>query len=101
MPSLAKLYDEFKQNGFVILAIDIGERKKIVKEYVKNEKLPFPVLFDTDRKVAKLYGVRAQPDHFFINGQGEVIGRTIGGREWTSKEIRNLIRSLLEQNNGK
>ncbi len=101
MPSLVKLYDEFKNNGFVILAIDMGERKKIVKEYAKKEKLPFPVLLDTDGKVVKLYGVRAQPDHFFINGQGELIGRTLGGRDWTSKEMRNLIRLLVEQNEGK
>ena len=101
MPSLVKLYDEFKNNGFVILAIDMGEKKKIVKRYAKKEKLPFPVLLDTDGRVAKLYGVRAQPDHFLINGQGELIGRTLGGRDWTSKEMRNLIRFLVEQNEGK
>jgi peroxiredoxin len=101
MPSLVKLYDEFKNNGFVILAIDMGEKKKIVKDYVKKEKLPFPVLLDTDGRVAKLYGVRAQPDHFFINRQGETIGRALGARNWASKEMRNLIRFLVEQNKEK
>ena len=101
MPSLAKLYDEFEQNGFVVLAIDMGESKKKVKGYAKEEHLPFPVLLDTNGRVSRIYGVRAQPDHLLINGQGEVIGRTLGGRDWTSKEIRNLIRSLVEQNNEK
>lgn len=97
MPSLVKLYDEFKHNGFVVLAIDMGERKKIVKRYTKKENLSFPVLLDTNGRVSQLYGVRAQPDHFFINRQGEVIGRTLGGRDWTNKEMRNLIRFLVEQ----
>jgi peroxiredoxin len=97
MPSLAKLYDEFKQDGFVVLAIDIGEGKEIVKRYAQKENLPFPVLLDTNGRVSQQYGVRAQPDHFFINRQGEVIGRALGGRDWTSKEMRNLIRSLVEQ----
>lgn len=101
MPSLVKLYDEFKNNGFVVLAIDMGERKKIVKDYVKKEKLPFPVLLDTDGRVARLYGVRAQPDHYLIDGKGELIGRALGARNWASKESRNLIRFLVEQNNEK
>jgi peroxiredoxin len=101
MPSLARLYDEFKQDGFVVLAIDIGETKNTVERYTRKQYLPFPVLLDTDGRVAQLYGVGPQPDHFLINGQGEVIGRTLGGRDWMSKEIRNLISSLVEQNNVK
>lgn len=101
MPSLAKLYDEFKQDGFVVLTIDIGETKNRVERYSRKEYLPFPVLLDTNGIVSQLYGVGPLPDHFFINGKGEVFGRTLGGRDWTTKEMRNLIRSLVEQKNEK
>ncbi len=46
MPSLVKLFDEFKDNNFVVLAIDIQEKREVVKKYserftsrVGNEKL--------------------------------------------------------------
>ncbi|MFQ5771878.1 MAG: peroxiredoxin family protein, partial [bacterium] len=64
MPSLVKLYDEFKDSGFVILAININEKKEIVKKYAEKEKLPFPVLLDTVGSVANKYRVRAHPAHF-------------------------------------
>ncbi len=97
MPSLVKLYNEFKNSGFVILAIDMGEKKKTVKKYVEKEKLPFPVLMDYDQKVTRMYGVRATPDHFLINKKGEAIGRAMGARNWAGIENRNLIRFLIEQ----
>ncbi len=97
MPSLITLYNEFKSSGFVVLAIDMREKKKTVKRYVDKEKLPFPVVLDYDGKVSGIYGVRATPDHFLINKKGEAIGRAKGARDWVGVENRNLIRFLLAQ----
>ncbi len=97
MPSLVKLYNEFKNDGFIILAVDIQEKKNIVKKYADKEKLPFPVLLDRDGKVARIYGIRSHPDHFLIDRGGNLIGRSLGGKNWASVESRNLIRFLVEQ----
>jgi peroxiredoxin len=98
MPSLVKLYNEFKDSNFVVLAIDIQEKRKIVKKYVEQEKLPFPVLMDIEGKVAFEYGVRAHPAHYLINGKGELVAGVLGARDWASSEARNLIRFVLDQN---
>ena len=98
MPSLVKLHDEFKNSGFVVLAIDIGEKKEIVKNYVAKAKITIPVLLDTSEKVSREYGVREHPVHYLIDGQGELIGMVRGARNWVSAENRNLIRVLLKQN---
>ena len=97
MPSLVKLYDEFKNSNFVVLAIDIQEKREVVKEYVEQEKLPFPVLMDFSGQVAFNYGVRAHPAHYLINGKGELVASILGPRDWASNESRNLIRFLLDQ----
>jgi peroxiredoxin len=86
MPSLVKLYEEFKNSGFVVLAIDIGEQRETVKNYVEKAKLNFSVLLDTSGKVARDYGVRAHPVHYLINGQGELIGVARGARNWASED---------------
>ena len=98
---MVKLYEEFKDSGFVVLAIDVREKKETVREFVKKDKLPFPVLLDKEGEVSNKYGVRAFPDHFIIDGQGILIGRSLGGRDWASIEVRNLIRFLVEKNKGR
>lgn len=97
MPSLVKLYNEFKNDNFIVLAINIREDKETTEEYVKEQKLPFPVLLDVDGKVAKNYGVRATPIHFIIDREGKMIGAAMGAKDWVSVESQNLIRSLLGQ----
>ena len=101
MPSLAKLYNEFKERGFVILAVDIAEDKEVVRTYVSKAKLPFPVLLDRDGKVAARYGINAHPAHFLLDGDGKLIAAARGARNWTSNETRNLIRILIDQNGKK
>ena len=94
---MAQLYNEFKSDGFSILAVDIKESPAVVKKYAEKENLRFPVLLDLDGRVAKRYGVKFQPDHYLISKKGELIGRAPGAKNWASKEIRNLIRQLLKQ----
>ena len=94
---MAKLDQEFKNSDLVVLGVDVKEKKKIVKSYVKKEKLPFPILLDTDGSVARNYGIRSHPVHFLIDRQGKIIGKVMGARNWASAESRNLIRSLVAQ----
>ncbi len=101
MPSLVKLYNEFKERDFVVLAVDIREKKDIVKRFAKRQKISFPVLLDKEAKVANSYGIRAHPTHFLINGEGEMIGVAKGGRDWANAKSRNLVHHLLEQNKKK
>jgi peroxiredoxin len=101
LPSLAKLYAEFKDRGFVVVAVDIKESKTLVKRYIEKHNIALPVLLDKDGKVANSYAVRSHPDHFFISRQGEFIGKTVGARDWMSKKNQDLIRYLVEQNDNK
>ncbi len=95
MPSLVKLYNEFKKDDFVVLAINVQEKRKIVEKYIKSNNLPFPVLLDVDGKVSYRYGIRAHPAHFLIDRQGKLIGQALGARDWASIDSRNLIQYLV------
>ena len=94
---MIKLYNEFKNEGFVVLGINAREGKKRVKEYIDKYKLTFPVPLDINGTVTKKYGVRAHPEHFLVSRRGELIGKTLGPRNWTDTKNRNLIRFLLDQ----
>ena len=38
-----------------------------------------------------MYDVRAYPTSFLIDGEGKVVGKAVGAREWASKDSFDLI----------
>ena len=95
---MVKLYNEFKNRDLIVLAIDVQEKREIVKKYAEKKNLPFPVLLDIDGRIAYDYGIRSHPAHFLIDRQGKLIGVAMGARDWASVESRNLIGFLVNKN---
>lgn len=69
-PHLIAAYNDFADRGLVMLGVNVGESPSLVREYVIQKGIPFPVLLDTETEVAKLYQVRGIPATFLIDGQG-------------------------------
>lgn len=95
MPSLEKLHQEFKNSAFALVAIDIKEDANTVSKYVKRNGLSYTNLIDEDGSVSAMYGVSSTPMKFIIDRDGFMIGAVLGYREWDTKEMKSLIRSLL------
>ncbi len=95
MPSMEKLWQEFKEEEFVILAIDIRERPEKVMSFVIEESLSFPVLLDETGQLAGAYGIRGIPTTFFLNPEGEIVGKAVGARDWAVENSFELVRELL------
>jgi peroxiredoxin len=78
------------------LAIDVGEKKEKVLEFVEERDLSFKFLLDEDKQVSAQYGVRTHPMKFLINKNGELIGVSRGYREWDTAEMKALIKLLMD-----
>jgi peroxiredoxin len=96
LPSLENLHRHFEGQPFVILAIDVGEEKEKVEEFVKERGLSFRFLLDKNTYVSKSYGIRSHPMKFLIDERGDLIGIAYGYREWDTEEMKTLIKRLLD-----
>lgn len=97
MPAMEKLWNRFKEDRFVILAVDIREGKDVVKSFIQEEGYTFPVLLDSKGEVAGIYGIRAIPTTFLINPEGKIVGKAVGAREWASQDAFDLIEHLIPE----
>lgn len=97
MPSMEKLSRQFKDKGFVVLAVAAGEKAEGVTAFVKEYHITFPALLDTDQEVTEEYKVWALPTTYFINAEGKIIGRVNGSRDWSAKEATQYISSILQK----
>lgn len=97
MPEMDKLYQTFKDQGFVVLAIALdAEGAQTVGPFVRKQKLTYPVLLDTELKVARQYRILGPPTTFLIGREGELIGVTLGPKEWAGEPAKALVRHLLQ-----
>ncbi len=58
---MIKLHDEFKESGFVLLAIDLREKQKTVKKFVEKKKYPFPYFWILMVRLATIMGLEVFP----------------------------------------
>jgi peroxiredoxin len=64
LTSLEKLYASKKAAGIEFLAINLDPAE--LQNFPSIKQLPFPVLLDQGRTIAKLYGIRTLPSSVFI-----------------------------------
>ena len=99
MPSMERLYREFKGKGLEIVAVNVKENRKDALAFVRRYKLTYPILMDTEGEVGLLYGAFGLPATYLIDRKGVVLARMWGPADWYSPAARNLIKSLVEQPN--
>jgi peroxiredoxin len=94
MPHLQEVYDERSGEGLVLLSIDIGESLPQVKSFITERGFTFPVLLDTQGKVAELYCLpQVLPQTLFIDSKGTIKARKVGAFR-NKDEINSLLDSL-------
>ena len=78
----------------MILAIDIKESPATVKNFASAKGISFPILLDTEAKVAQKYCLpNALPITIFINAEGIIKARKVGAFR-SQAEFESMIDSL-------
>ena len=97
MPAIQKIYDEYKDQGFVVLALNMTyqDTPSAVLPFAQEYGLTFPILLETNGKVAERYQLRSLPSSFFIDRDGIIQEVVIGG-PMAEALLRTRIESLLK-----
>jgi peroxiredoxin len=98
MPAMEKIYQEYANKGFTILAVNTIYQDNIanVSIFVEEYDLTFPILLDRERTVATQYQLLALPSSFFINRDG-VIQEVVLGGPMAEALLRTRVETLLEE----
>jgi len=93
MPAMDVLYGQYRRKGLAVLAVNVGQKKEMVKSFAAELGSSYPILLDGDGKSAALYGVTDVPRTYVLDRSGVVRYRIVGGA--TQDVLKKLILSLL------
>ena len=91
-PVLNKIYEKYKDKGFVILALTL-EDIDTVKDYIKDHRVKYPVVIATI-ETTKQYGIIGIPVSFLIDKEGAIASRHMYTPDFV-KELTFEIEKLL------
>jgi thiol-disulfide isomerase/thioredoxin len=94
-PDLKSVYEKYG-NDFDLYGINTTDKDNLdeVKKFVKQYKLPFPILLDTDGKVADQFRFNLIPTSFLIDRNGVVVEVI---HVLAPKELERKIKNLIKQ----
>jgi peroxiredoxin len=97
IPSMGQLYKDLSGEGLVMLAISVDNDEEVLRKFVKNHNVPFPVLLDPEKKVYNLYKATGVPETHLINKLGMIEGSRIGSFNWVHPETVGEVKELMAQ----
>jgi len=69
---------EFAGKGLVVLAIDVGESKKIVQQYLKDHPRKCRIVLTGDTNLAAMYSANSYPIYVVVDRDGNVAAEQRG-----------------------
>jgi peroxiredoxin len=79
MPDLDALFQKFRDQGLVVLAISDEDAAK-VKPFIDERKISYPILLDPGRKVNDLFVVQGIPKSLVYDRDGKLVAQSIDMR---------------------
>ncbi len=81
MPALEKIHADYRDQGLVVLGIDVGEKRETVEKFLLTKPIPYPVIMGDEAGIPAAYGVAVFPTFVMIGPDGKVSATQFGLNE--------------------
>jgi thiol-disulfide isomerase/thioredoxin len=79
MPAVSKLATEFKDQGLVVVGVNVGESADTVNRFLKTAPVSYPIALTGEATVVPDYEVTAFPTYVLIGRDGVIAAYVVGG----------------------
>jgi peroxiredoxin len=96
-PLLESIYRKYSRMGFTLLGVNVEPDSQAANEWLKQTPVSFPILYDKDSKVSKLYDVAGMPSTVLIDRSGKLRMLHRGYKPGDENEYLDSIRTLIRE----
>ena len=97
MASLNQVQSRLERQPFAIVPISVAEADGAVRRFFAGDSLPFAVLLDRDRAVAKAWNIHTLPSTIVLDRSLRPRLIAEGDVDWMRPEVMNAIADLLKE----
>lgn len=97
MPKLDELYKRYKRAGVAIWGVNVEDDSALADNFLKNNPVSFPILYDVTSEVSELYKVDAMPTTVIVDRNGKMRHLHRGYKPGYEDIYRQQIRELLKE----
>lgn len=97
MPHLESIFKQYEKFGFTLLAVNVDEDSASADAFLNDVPVSFPVLYDNESVVSKLYSVDAMPTTVLIDRDGKRRFLHRGYKPGYEDGYRSQIKSLIRE----
>jgi len=95
MPTLETYYQNNKEAGFEILAINAGESKEVASKFKQYNGITFPIMLDTNGDIIEALGITGLPTSILVNRDGIVEHIHVG--MFFENDLESIISPVINE----
>ena len=96
-PLLDQMYAKYRPMGFALLGVNVEPEAKDAEGFLAKTPVRFPILFDRDNSLTRLYRVDGMPSTVLIDRKGVVRWIHRGYKSGDENEYLDQLRALLRE----
>jgi peroxiredoxin len=97
MPLLDELSTRYAPLGFTMLGVNVEEDSSAANGFLSGTPVSFPVLYDRENTVSKLYDVIAMPSTVIVDRAGQIRYIHHGYEAGNEHDYQDQIRALIRE----
>lgn len=78
-PVFNDYYQRYRDQGLMIVYISRSQDREMVSRFIEELGIEFPVLFDSNDRIAEKYQVKVDPQAIFFDPQHRLVAAMLGG----------------------
>jgi peroxiredoxin len=93
-PSLRRFSEILRDEGVIVVGVSVDEDPEVLRKFVAQYELSFPIARDPNRTVAARYGTFKFPETYIIDRSGRIAEKIVNAVDWEDARIVEFVRGL-------